>query len=84
MRTAQPETNIVFFEASDTGLSNEIFVAELRTRGVRVGLVREFIRALTHLDRSRADIETTIASARAIVENPKLVRDHTTKPGQGY
>ena len=70
VRTLRPETNMVFFDTGDTGLSNESFVAALRTRGVRVGLLGGGIRAVTHLDVSRADIETTIAAARAIVENP--------------
>ncbi len=66
VHTPKPETNMVFFDAANTGLSNANFVTELAKRGVRMGQVRGKIRAVTHLDVSRADIETAIAAAANI------------------
>lgn len=67
LRTPRPETNIVFFDVNDAGLSNETFLGELTARGVRMGQVRGGIRAVTHLDVSRADVETAIAAVTEIV-----------------
>ncbi|MET0497286.1 MAG: threonine aldolase family protein [Steroidobacteraceae bacterium] len=67
LRTPQPQTNIVFFDVNVTGLTNESFLAQLATRGVRMGQVRGGIRAVTHIDVSRSDIETAIAAITAIV-----------------
>lgn len=66
LRTSRPETNMVFFDPSGTGLTNEAFLAKLLARGVRMGQVRGEIRAVTHLDVSRADIDTTIAAVAGI------------------
>ncbi|QAT83350.1 hypothetical protein EJ065_1752 [Corallococcus coralloides] len=41
----------------------------LASRGVRVGLVRGLIRAVTHLDVSRRDIETTLATVATIADS---------------
>lgn len=66
VRTAAPETNMVFFDPSRAGWSNARFLAELATRGVRMGEVSGEIRAVTHLDVSRADIDTAVAAIAAI------------------
>ena len=66
VRTPRPETNMVFFDPSGMGLTNEAFLARLLERGVRMGQVRGEIRAVTHLDVSRQDIETTIAAVAGI------------------
>jgi threonine aldolase len=68
--TPRPETNMVYFDPAGTGLSNETFLAHLSSRGVRMGEVRGSIRAVTHLDVSRADIDTAILAIRAISESP--------------
>lgn len=64
--TPAPETNMVYFDALGTGLSNDEFLAQLLARGVRMGLVRGSIRAVTHLDVSQADIDAAILAIRAI------------------
>jgi threonine aldolase len=64
--TPRPETNIVFFDAVGTGLSNAEFVAEMLRAGVRMGEVRGQIRAVTHLDIGDQDIELAINAASAI------------------
>ena len=67
VRTPRPETNIVFFEIVEAGLSNAEFLAEMMRAGVRMGAVREQIRAVTHLDVSTEDIERAIQAAADIV-----------------
>jgi threonine aldolase len=62
VRTPCPETNMVFFDPSGMGLTNDAFLAKLLERGVRMGQVRGEIRAVTHLDVSRKDIESTLAA----------------------
>lgn len=54
------ETNIVLFDVAGTGLSGQELADALRQRGTRVGARwREtVIRAVTHCDVGRADIET--------------------------
>lgn len=69
VRTPAPETNMVFFDPSGTGWSNGAFLAELALRGVRMGEVSGEIRAVTHLDVSRADVDTAIAAIAAILKS---------------
>jgi threonine aldolase len=66
LTNAQPETNIVFFDVSGLGVSNEAFVSLMAQRGVKLAAVRDRIRAVTHLDVSRADIDVALAAAREI------------------
>lgn len=52
------ETNIVFFDPSGAGLTSKQVHDALLARGVRMGLTYgNMIRAVTHLDVSRADID---------------------------
>ena len=37
--TPNPETNMVYFDPAETGLSNDAFLAQLQSHGVRMGLV---------------------------------------------
>jgi threonine aldolase len=71
--TSAPESNIVFFDPSGTGLSNQEFLAALSARGVRMGQARGQIRAVTHLDVSEQDIDTAICAIADIAASP--VRD---------
>jgi threonine aldolase len=42
--------------------------AELEQRGVRMGVIAPgFVRAVTHIDVSRADIDTALAAAREVL-----------------
>jgi threonine aldolase len=63
-----PETNIVFFDTSGAGISPADFVAKLLQQGVRVGHISRRVRAVTHLDITRADIERAIEIVRDIVD----------------
>ena len=66
VRTATPDTNMVFFDASGLGLSNREFLARLAAARVRMSGAGGTIRAVTHLDVSRADIERALAAVRQV------------------
>ncbi|ABD87164.1 threonine aldolase family protein [Rhodopseudomonas palustris] len=63
-----PDTNLVFFESSGTGLASEALVAALRRRGVLMCVMAGRIRACTHLDVSAAMIEETLAAIGDILQ----------------
>jgi threonine aldolase len=62
---ARVDTNLVFFDIARTGLSGKEFLHRLAERGVRMGIAVEptLIRAATHLDVTREDVEE---AARAV------------------
>ena len=66
VRNAAPDTNMVFFDASGLGLSNREFLHRLTAAGVRMSGAGGAIRAVTHLDVSRADIDRALATVREI------------------
>ena len=66
VRTAAPDTNMVFFDASGLGLSNREFLDRLAAAGVRMSGAGGSIRAVTHLDVSRADIDRALAAGRRV------------------
>ena len=66
VKTAVPESNVVFFDPWGTGLSNQDFLAALAAKGVRTGQARGQIRAVAHLDVSAQDIETAIAAVTEV------------------
>ncbi|MDB5821235.1 MAG: putative threonine aldolase, partial [Rhizobacter sp.] len=70
VRTPTPETNMVFFDPTATGWSNARFLTELAARGIRMGAVRGEIRAVTHLDVSRADVKAAVEAIAAIARRP--------------
>lgn len=57
VRDTNPETNIVFFDVSKLGLDTAMFLTLLQQHGVKMGGVGNSIRAVTHLDVSRPDID---------------------------
>jgi threonine aldolase len=60
-----PETNIVYFDISGTGLTGHIAMERLLANGVRAsGPGGPRLRFVTHLDISRDDITTAIAAAK--------------------
>lgn len=62
------ETNMVFFDVAGTGLTAQEVVDRLLARGVRMGAVgRTLIRAVTHLDVSRDDVERAVAVAQEVL-----------------
>jgi threonine aldolase len=62
------ETNIVYFDGGAAGLTTRQIYEELLRRGVRMGMsYGSMIRAVTHLDVSRADIDAAGAALREAV-----------------
>jgi threonine aldolase len=55
-----PQTNIVFFDVTGTGLPPADFHKKTQSAGVRFSGAAGRIRAVTHLDVSRADIERAV------------------------
>lgn len=60
VRTPVPESNMVFFDVSGTGLETPVFLAQMHERGVKMSSVRGEVRAVTHLDVSQQDIDTAL------------------------
>lgn len=77
VRTPRPETNMVFFEVTESGLSNGQFLDGMLRAGVRMGQVRGKIRAVTHLDVSADDIEFAIRAAAGVVTSEPANRPGT-------
>jgi threonine aldolase len=72
------ETNIVFFDVAGTGLTAGEAAARLVARGVRIGAMgRSRMRAVTHLDVSRADVERAVSVAQGV-----LAKARATTPGE--
>ena len=62
------ETNIVFFDVAGTNMTAEQVRDRLVERGVKIGATGQtLMRAVTHLDVSRDDIETAVSALRAVV-----------------
>jgi threonine aldolase len=67
---AEVETNIVYFDVADTGLTATEFNNLLKERGVRMAAGSygpSRVRAVTHLDVTAADIEQAVAVVAAVV-----------------
>jgi len=64
-----PESNMVFFKSTHAKISNQRLLSELRKQGISIGSVGEYIRAVTHLDISRQDINTTIQALRSVLSS---------------
>jgi threonine aldolase len=56
-----PDTNLVFFDTSGTGLAAEELARHIRLEGVQISTMGRYrARACTHLDVNRDDIETAV------------------------
>jgi threonine aldolase len=63
-----PETNLVFFDVSGTGMTAEAFSRAIEAEGVRMGAQGPMrVRACTHLDISEADIRTALDVAERVI-----------------
>ncbi len=62
-----PETNILFFDPSEAGVTPADFVPKLLAAGVRMGHISRRVRAVTHLDVSRADCERAVEIVRKLL-----------------
>ncbi|MCG6203448.1 threonine aldolase family protein [Rhodopseudomonas sp. HC1] len=63
-----PETNLVFFDVGNAGISNEDLTAALRQNGVLVSIMGGRMRACTHLDVGTDLIEATLDITRDILQ----------------
>lgn len=72
VQNTKPETNIVFFDVSRLGIDKAIFLTILQEHGVKMGAVGHSIRAVTHLDVSRADIDFVVDTISKVATS-KLV-----------
>jgi threonine aldolase len=63
-----PDTNIVFFDTTDAGIAPKEFIAKLHPAGVRMGFISRRVRAVTHLDISRDDVDRAVEIVRQIVQ----------------
>jgi threonine aldolase len=61
VRAETPDTNLVFFDISATGVSEASLLARLRARGVALSALGGRMRACTHLDVTRAMIDEAAA-----------------------
>jgi len=71
VRTAKPESNIVFFDATATGLSNAAFLTALSAHSIRMAQARGQIRAVTHLDVSEKDVEVAIRACEEVAASSR-------------
>ena len=62
-----PETNIVFFDPRAAGWTAADFAKAAASHGVKLVPVAGMIRAVTHLDVSRAQIDEALAAIRAMM-----------------
>jgi threonine aldolase len=71
VRNPDPESNMVFFDVSGSGLDNPAFIRMLHEKGVKMASIGPFIRAVTNLDVSGEDIEKVLGTVgRIVMENP--------------
>ena len=76
LMTPDIQTNIVFFDVSGAGLTSRQVYDQLIAQGVRMGVsYGGMIRAVTHLDVSRDDIDAAGAALRDAVLSLKGVAD---------
>ncbi|HEX6610099.1 MAG TPA: beta-eliminating lyase-related protein, partial [Hyphomicrobiaceae bacterium] len=76
LMTPNIETNIVFFDVSGAGLTSRQVFDQLMAQGVRMGVsYGGMIRAVTHLDVSREDIDAAGVALRDAVASLKSVAD---------
>ena len=66
VRTRNPESNMVFFDVSGLDVNNDEFLLRLEKAHVRMSMTGKEVRAVTHLNVSRKDIETVIVAVRNI------------------
>lgn len=65
--TPRPDTNMVFFKVAAPQWTHETFLRCLAERGVLIGPVGDRLRAVTHLDIHRADVDRALAVVAAVL-----------------
>jgi threonine aldolase len=68
LKVEQPETNLVFFDTSGTGMTADSLAEQVRLQGVMLSTMGKYrARACTHLDVDRAGVETALEVFREAV-----------------
>lgn len=67
--TSDPQTNIVYFDTRSAGLSNVEFIKLLEHRDVSMSPIGQLVRAVTHLDVTRADCERAVDVSRQVISD---------------
>ena len=71
LHPAEVETNMIFMDVSATGRPAQALAEQLEQHGVRVSVIgRTRLRAVTHLDVSRQDMERAITVFRQVLSTP--------------
>jgi threonine aldolase len=65
--TPEPQTNIVYFSVAQSGMTSYEFTCKLEERGVSMVDIGDRVRAVTHLDVSRADVERAVEIVREVL-----------------
>lgn len=66
IRVEEPETNLVFFDVSATGLSADELAAKVRRDGITLSVTDRYrVRACTHLDVDRPGIKSALTAITA-------------------
>lgn len=71
LRWPAPESNILFFDVDGLGMDNKTFYARCLEKGVRFSAVGRAVRAVTHLDVSRSDIDAALEAVKIVAEEPR-------------
>ena len=66
LRTPEPETNMIFFAVDGLRMTAAEFAAKLKAVGVLMSGAGGYVRAVTHLDVSRGDIDRALAVIRGV------------------
>lgn len=68
LKWGMPQTNLVFLNVEDTGLTGPEIAAGLAERGISIGIDNDReLRAVTHLDVTSADMDDVIAAMSEVV-----------------
>lgn len=62
------ETNMAWIDPASVRLTADTFATGVREHGVRVSVVGERVRAVTHLDVDAADIETALQAVDKVLD----------------
>jgi threonine aldolase len=64
-----PQTNIVFFELPNAAKDSKTLAIEAASKGLKLSAVGRRLRAVTHLDVTKADIDAAVEIVRSLVLN---------------
>ncbi|HEY9791341.1 MAG TPA: threonine aldolase family protein [Candidatus Obscuribacterales bacterium] len=65
--TPRPDTNMVFFDTSEAGMTAWQFLEEIKTKGVIMSEIQNHVRLVTHLGISKQDCQTAISVVQQVM-----------------